>query len=125
MPPVRLSKSAERWFLTKVAELAEVSPAAARKLIERLERQKTLLSSFPQMTEKGILEGTRKVSMPPLVLTIRARGGMVEIAAIRDARQKDAYAPAELIPADPNDDDDDKEETYSGVACCRFRGHRD
>lgn len=122
MPPVRLSKSAERWFLTKVAELAEVSPAAARKLIERLERQKTLLSSFPQMTEKGILEGTRKVSMPPLVLTIRARGGMVEIAAIRDARQKDAYAPAELIPADPNDDDDDKEETYSGVACCRFRG---
>lgn len=114
MPPVRLSKSAERWFLTKVAELAEVSPAAARKLIERLERQKTLLSSFPQMTEKGILEGTRKVSMPPLVLTIRARGGMVEIAAIRDARQKDAYAPAELIPADPNDDDDDKEETYSG-----------
>lgn len=105
MPPVRLSKSAERWFLTKVAEQAEVSPAAARALIERLERHKTLLSSCPQMTGKGILEGTRKVSMPPLVLTIRARGGMVEIAAIRDARQKDAYAPAELIPADPNDDD--------------------
>lgn len=113
MPPVRLSKSAERWFLSKVAELAEVNPAAARKLIERLERQKDLLSSFPQMTERGVLEGTRKVSMPPLVLTIRARDGMVEIAAMRDARQKDAYAPAELDAADDNDDDD-KEDTYSG-----------
>lgn len=115
MPPVRLSKSAERWFLSRVAELAEVNPAAARKLIERLERQKDLISSFPQMTERGVLEGTRKVSMPPLVLTIRARDGMVEIAAIRDARQKDAYAPAEVDAADHNDDDD-KEDTYSGGA---------
>jgi plasmid stabilization system protein ParE len=87
MPPVRLSKSAERWFLNKVAELTEVNPAAARRLIERLERPKGLLSSFPQMNERRVLEGTRKVSMPPL-LTIRARDGMVEIAAIRDARQK-------------------------------------
>lgn len=112
MPPVRLSKSAERWFLSKVAEIAEVNPAAARKLIERLERQKDLLSSFPQMTEKGILEGTRKVTMSPLVLTIRARNGIVEIAAIRDARQKDAYAPAELDVAY----EDDNEDTYSGGA---------
>lgn len=114
MPPVRLSKSAERWFLNKIIELAEVNPAAARKLIERLERQKDLLSSFPQMTEKGVLEGTRKVSMPPLVLTIRARDGMVEIAAIRDARQNDAYAPAELA-ADYDNGDDENEDTYSGA----------
>ena len=111
MPPVRLSKSAERWFLNKVIELAEVNPTAARKLIERLEKQKDLLSSFPQMTEKGVLEGTRKVSMPPLVLTIRARDGMVEIAAIRDARQKDAYTPAELAADDDNGDDEDNEAT--------------
>jgi len=116
MPPIRLSKSAERWFLGKVAEISEVNPAAARKLIERLERQKDLLSSFPQMTEKGVLEGTRKVSMPPLVLTIRARNGIVEIAAIRDARQKDPYAPAELGVAYDNDDDDEKEDAYSGGA---------
>ena len=96
MPPVRLSKSAERWFLKKISELAEVNPAAARKLIERLERQKELLSLYPQMTEKGIIEGTRKVSMIPLILTIRIRHGIVEIAAIRDARQKDAHAPDEL-----------------------------
>lgn len=110
MPRVRLSKSAERWFLSKIAELAEVNPAAARKLVERLERQRNLLSSFPQMTESGILEGTRKVSMPPLVLTIRSRDGIVEIAAIRDARQKDAYAPVEMLSADDHDEED-KEKT--------------
>jgi plasmid stabilization system protein ParE len=116
MPPVRLSRSAERWFLSKIAELAEVNPAAARKLIERLERQKDLLSSFPQMTEKGPLEGTRKVSMPPLVLTIRARDGIVEIAAIRDARQKDAYAPAELMAAEDRDEEDGDGATHGGDA---------
>jgi plasmid stabilization system protein ParE len=117
MPPVRLSRSAERWFLSKVAELAEVNPAAARKLIERLERQKDLLSSFPRMTEKGLLEGTRKVSMPPLVLTIRARDGIVEIAAIRDARQKDAYAPAELMAAEDRDEQTDGDgATHGGDA---------
>lgn len=101
MPPVWLSRSAERWFLGRITELAEVNPQAARRLIERLQRQKDLLSSFPQMTERGILEGTRKVSMPPLVLTIRSRKDAVEIVAIRDARQKDALAPIELrTPAD-------------------------
>ncbi len=110
MPSVRLSKSAERWFLMKVAELAELNPAAVRRLIDRLERQKGLLSSFPEMTEKGILDGTRKVSMPPLVLTIRERNGVVEIAAIRDARQKDAYAPVELPPQDDAYVEEDQED---------------
>ncbi|MBY5419719.1 type II toxin-antitoxin system RelE/ParE family toxin [Rhizobium johnstonii] len=104
MPRIRLSKSAERWFLSRIAELAEVNPAAAKKLVERLERQRELLSSFPQMTERGILEGTRKVSMPPFVLTIRSRDGVVEIAAIRDARQKDAYAPVEMLSVDDDDE---------------------
>jgi len=48
------------------------------------------------MGERGLIEGTRKVSMPPLVLTVRLKNGVVEIAAIRDARQRDAYAPDEL-----------------------------
>lgn len=96
MPPVRLSRSAERWFLNRIAELAEINPVAARNLIERLERQKRLLSSFPEMSERGLIDGTRKVSMPPLVLTVRLKNGVLEIAAIRDARQKDAYAPDEL-----------------------------
>lgn len=56
------------------------------------------------MTERGILEGKRKVSMPPFVLTIRSRDGIVEIAAIRDARQKDAYAPVEMLAVDDDDE---------------------
>lgn len=82
--------------MNRIAELAEINPAAARNLIERLERQKRLLSSFPEMSERGLIEGTRKVSMPPLVMTVRLKNGVLEIAAIRDARQRDAYAPDEL-----------------------------
>jgi plasmid stabilization system protein ParE len=96
MPRVRLSRSAERWFLARITDLAQRDPQAARRLIARLERQKALLSSFPNMTEKGLIEGTRKVSMPPLVLTIRLKDGVIEIAAIRDGRQKDGLAPDEL-----------------------------
>ncbi len=80
----------------RIAELAELNPAAARNLIERLERQKRLLSSFPEMSQRGLIEGTRKVSIPPLVLTVRLKNGILEIAAIRDARQKDAFTPKEL-----------------------------
>ncbi|WHO73678.1 type II toxin-antitoxin system RelE/ParE family toxin [Rhizobium sp. BT03] len=120
MPPVRLSKSAERWFLIKVAELAEINPAAAKHLIDRLERQRALLSSFPNRTEKGILEGTRKVSMPPLVLTIRERNGTIEIAAIRDARQRDAFAPTELRDAAYDEETDDQGEGAHESARSRF-----
>ncbi|MBB4237063.1 type II toxin-antitoxin system RelE/ParE family toxin [Rhizobium esperanzae] len=120
MPPVRLSKSAERWFLTKIAELADVNPAAARNLIDRLERQKGLLSSFPRSTERGLLEGTRKVSMPPLVLTIRERNGIIEIAAIRDARQRDAFAPTELRDALYDEETDDQEKIDDEPAEPRF-----
>lgn len=93
---VRLSPSAERWFLKRIAELADINPAAARKLVERLERQKHLLADYPNMTEAGLLPGTRRVSMPPLILTIRVKPGIIEIAAIRDARQKDARVPSDL-----------------------------
>jgi plasmid stabilization system protein ParE len=105
MPRVRLSRSAERWFLARIAELAEIDPQAARRLIERLERHKTLLSTFPSMTEQGLIKGTRKVSMPPLVLTIRLKDGVIEIAAIRDGRQKDALAPEELQQPDDHGQD--------------------
>ncbi|WP_137130507.1 type II toxin-antitoxin system RelE/ParE family toxin [Rhizobium sp. FY34] len=106
MPTVRLSRSAERWFLAKIAELAQLDPQAARRLIKRLERQKALLASFPSMTEQGLIAGTRKVSMPPLVLTIRQKDGVIEIAAIRDGRQKDALAPTELQFSQTTDDDE-------------------
>jgi plasmid stabilization system protein ParE len=96
MPLVRLSPRAERWFLKAIAEIAEVDPGAARKIKARLERLKTLLSTFPEMTERGVLPGTRRIVMHPFILTARVRGDVMEIVAIRHARQKDARAPSEL-----------------------------
>jgi plasmid stabilization system protein ParE len=96
MPRVRLSENAERWFVKRIAEIAEVDPGAARKIIGRFERLKTLLSTFPEMTERGMLPGTRRIAMHPFILTARVRNDTIEVVAIRHARQKDARAPSEL-----------------------------
>lgn len=114
MVAVVLSEKAERWFLQKVADLATVNPQAARNLIARIERQRQLLATFPQMTERGLIPGTRKVSMPPYVLIIRKIGNTVEIASIRDGRQKDAHKPTTLLPADDRDDDHGNDDAYDG-----------
>ena len=96
MRPIRLSRRAERWFLKAIGELADINPVAARKLLVKMERVKTLLATFPEMSERGLIPGTRKVTLYPFILTIRRRGGTIEIAAIRYARQRDALAPTDL-----------------------------
>jgi plasmid stabilization system protein ParE len=108
--PVRLSRNAERWFLNRIAEIAEQNPSAARKILLRMERLKDVLSSFPHMTERGILPGTRKIVMTPFILTARFRNGVVEIAAIRHARQEDARAPSDLKEAIVENGDDGPKE---------------
>lgn len=100
MTRVRLSRSAERWFQKRIAEIAEVDPNAARKIVGRFERLKDMLSAFPEMTERGVLPGTRRIVMHPFILVARLRDDVVEIAAIRHARQKDARAPSELMAKD-------------------------
>ncbi|WP_203423516.1 type II toxin-antitoxin system RelE/ParE family toxin [Sinorhizobium sp. BG8] len=89
-----LSKSAERWFLQGVASVAEKDPHAARQLVAHMQRLRDVLS-----TERGVLPGTRKVTIPPLVFTIRARNGVVEIAAIRQARPKSTGELTDLVRA--------------------------
>ena len=71
MRPIRLSRRAERWFLKAIGELADINPLAARKLLVKMERMKTLLATFPEMTERGLIPGTRKVTLYPFILTIR------------------------------------------------------
>lgn len=93
---VRFSPDAQRWFRKHILEIAEVNPEAARKIVARVENLTQLLSSFPEMTERGLLPGTRKIHIKPFILTARINRGVVEIAAIRHARQKDANAPSEL-----------------------------
>jgi hypothetical protein len=61
------------------------------------------------MTERGILPGTRKIVMTPFILTARFRNGVVEIAAIRHARQDDARAPSDLKEAIVENGDERKE----------------
>lgn len=93
---VRFSPKAQRWFRKHILEIAEVNPEAARKIVARMENLTQLLSSYPEMTERGLLPGTRKIYIKPFILTARVNRGVVEIAAIRHGRQKDANAPFEL-----------------------------
>lgn len=91
MPRARVSFSpqAERSFREKILAIAEVNPDAARKIVARLEKLKERLSAFPEMTEPGLLPGTRKIVLLPFVLTARVHRGIVEISSVRHARQRD------------------------------------
>lgn len=96
MPQVRLSPRATRFFHRHIAEIAAHNPQAAEKLIRRLGELQTLLGIFPDMTERGLRQGTRKISMPPFILIARRVGEDIEIASIRHARQGDALAPRDM-----------------------------
>jgi plasmid stabilization system protein ParE len=85
---VRLSIRAERSLLTYIAHLAEQNPQAARNILSRLEKVKDRLADFPEMTAEGLIPGTRRVVMRPLILTIRLRDTTLEIVSIRHERQK-------------------------------------
>ncbi len=53
---------------------------------------------FPLTAQSGVIPGTRRVFVKPeYISTVRVREGVVEIAAIRSARQGDAYAPSDLL----------------------------
>ena len=77
-------------------EIGEANPQAARKIVARFEKLAEILSSHPEMTERGPLPGTRKIYIKPLVLTARVNRGYLEIAAIRHGRQRDAKEPVDI-----------------------------
>lgn len=95
---VRLSPRAERWLYSYIADLADKNPAAARQILIRLEALKSMLADFPEMTERGLLPGTRRIVMRTLILTARLRNGTLEISFIRHERQQ---APGKT--SDPDD----------------------
>ena len=98
---VRLSPEAAKWLKAEISYIADRNPAAAQKIANRLRAARETLADYPMVGPEGWIPGTRRVLAGPYVLTIRVRGQVVEIAAIRHARQGDAYAPAEM----PMDDD--------------------
>lgn len=98
---VRLSHQARAWLLAEIAYLAERDPAAARRVVAHLRAAQRNLARFPGMAQTGLIPGTRRLVVGDYVPTVRRHRGEVEIAAIRSARQGDAYAPT----GDPSSDE--------------------
>jgi plasmid stabilization system protein ParE len=92
---VKLSARARRWFLRRVAELNDLNPLAARKLVERFQRFRENLAEFSGMGITGDIQGTRRVVMAPYILTVRVSATTIEIMAMRHGKQKDARSPDE------------------------------
>ena len=97
----RMSPQARAWYLAEIAYLAERNPPAAERVAVRMRAARELLVDHPKIGPAGLIPGTRRVVVGPYVLTVRQRGGVVEIAAIRHTRQGDAYAPAEAADEPP------------------------
>ena len=92
---VKLSANARRWFIHRVAELNDLSPSAAMKLVERFSQFCENLAEFSGMGVTGDIPDTRRVVMAPYVLTVRVKPKIIEIVAMRHGRQGDARAPDE------------------------------
>jgi plasmid stabilization system protein ParE len=101
--PARMSPEAMAWFLAEIKYLADRNPSAAAGVVERMRTARLALADYPQIGTLGLIPGTRRLVVGPYVLTVRQRGGVVEIAAIRHARQGDAYAPSEAMTDEPAD----------------------
>ena len=101
--PARMSPEARAWLLSEVRYLADRNPSAATAVLDRLGAARQTLADYPQIGTAGLIPGTRRLVVGPYILTIRHRAGTVEIAAIRHARQGDAYAPAEATAEEPPD----------------------
>jgi plasmid stabilization system protein ParE len=93
----RLSKRAQSWLEREIRYLAARSPAAAKKLAMRIREARSLLTEFPTSAQAGRIHGTRRLVIPPHILTVRHKDGITEIVAIRHSQQGDAYAPEELL----------------------------
>jgi plasmid stabilization system protein ParE len=94
-------------FLAEIAYIADRSPAAAEKIVARTKEARRLLADHPKIGPAGLIPGTRRFVVNPYVLTVRERDGVVEIAAIRHAKQSDAYRPKEALEIDTDPDEND------------------
>jgi plasmid stabilization system protein ParE len=90
---IKIAPRARRWFLAELASLIKINPQAAEKLVERFALFQANLGEFSGIGVRGDIPGTRRVVMKPYILTIRVKSGLIEIVAIRHARQNDSRAP--------------------------------
>jgi len=106
---VRISPSARQWLLEEIAYLTGRSPGAAKKVAASLRAARELLAEHPGLAAKGDIPGTRRFIVAPYILTFRERAGVLEIAAIRHARQSDARAPREMRENDAPGEGEDRD----------------
>src|SRR5438067_865328 len=76
---VRFVPSAQRQFNAQLAFLADRNPAAAHRLLERIEAARQQLVDFPRNAPRGTVPGTRRLIVPPYVLTFRELVGAGQI----------------------------------------------
>jgi len=94
-----MSPQAAAWLKAEIAYVADRNPAAAKKIAAAIRLALRNLAEFPKIGPAGRIPGTRRLVVSPYVLTIRQSGDIVEVAAIRHARQSDAYAPQGALDA--------------------------
>jgi toxin ParE1/3/4 len=71
--------------------IAKENPAAANRVIERIEDAIGRLSILPMSGRRGVVKGTRLLAVPdvPYIVVHRVRSGTVEILAVlHTARQR-------------------------------------
>jgi plasmid stabilization system protein ParE len=104
-----MTPEAARWLKEEITSVAEYSPQAGEKIAANIRKARELLAEYPKSAQRGVIPGTQRMFVKPrYILTVRVRDGVVEIAAIRSASQKDAYAPSDLLDAtdDPTSEED-------------------
>jgi plasmid stabilization system protein ParE len=83
-------RRARRQLNAQLAYLADRNPAAAQRLLERIQSARRQLADFPGSGAPATLPGLRRLVVAPYVLTYRVRGSNVEIIDIRHSRQREA-----------------------------------
>jgi hypothetical protein len=89
-----MSPEAEAQFLKGIATLPSTSLQLRKRSSDDEEPARTPLR-FPNIGVRGEAPGTRRMVLKPSVLTVRQGTSGLAIAAVRNAKQKDAYAPSE------------------------------
>jgi plasmid stabilization system protein ParE len=93
-----------RQFNAQLAYLADRSRTAGGRLILRMiDAARRQLADFPRNAPRAAAPGTRRLIVPPYVLTYREHSSLIEIIDFRHGRQAPYQAPRELASEDESD----------------------
>lgn len=92
---VRLSAEAREFLRSEVQYLRERSPAAARRLLDKIAEARKNLGDYPSMgpiAEDELIPGVRRLVVGDYVLSYSAAHDLIEIYAIRHGRMQEPGA---------------------------------